>query len=688
MLLDRVTEMVAHMFGHFHIALEEARMRDAYDKFQALHSTEQELEALDAANITFNSKYTLDGFTPDINYSDAGPESPNGQISAPYYYGYFLAVPNAAQLIASSSSNIKIPDQPMIEGRPLLTLEPPSSVAVITYQYAFLEDNDLFFSGESEIEFSDPSEFLAELQALQVIAQAITAPLSADMIHPGENANDDAIALFDQIATVETTTLTGLTSTLLHGADASGLHVNGELIDEIPSLEDVMPAFMATSDAISEGAPNEVSEVDGTNEDDYEWPDPFEGLNSITGTEDAPEFEDGHTVVAGANTLINEVSINSAWLDASVISVMGDVVNLDIISQINLLVDRDTGSLGEELESTTLNAAAMSFSSSTTVPDPSGENSTGTTGASVGSNNFVLPSNWAITRIDGDLINLNQIKQYTFQTDNDIADASFSSSSTYIGLGNNTVVNFTNLAELGYGYDLIMIGGNMISVNWISQCNVLIDNDTMSYTGFTPTSLSGGDNLLFNGAQINGVGLDTYGTMLDSFASAANGLATGAADIGTSVAHDSLFEGIEVLRVLYIEGDFTTLNWIEQTNVLGDSDQVHLALDNFQAATDAEINVTAGSNAVVNLASINEYGVDSTVMVGGDTYDDAMLYQAEFIDTDANPLGVNMPALASEAVAFLAEGMIGPSSEPMDAPIVATAPESTMSPDLMQTMLA
>ena len=448
-----------------------------------------------------------------------------------------------------------------------------------------------------------------------------------------------------------------------------------------------MPAFMAPDDA-EETATDDEDASDSTSEDaaddaaaDYEFPDPFEGLGGSSTDNSLFEVDEGHLVVSGANLVVNEVSITTAWLDASVISVMGDVVNLNVISQVNVLVDHDLGSIGEVVGSVAMNAATFAFTSTAPVPEEGAETSEDT-------GDLGLPVNWAVTRIDGDLFSVNQVSQYTFQTDNDIAEITFNGSNTYIGLGDNTVINLTNLSELGFGYDLIVVGGSMISINWINQINVMIDNDTMTYSGMTPTSMLGGDNLLFNGASITSSGVDAYGEMQDNFASAADSFADGATSINAGLAQDSVFEGIDILRVLYIEGDYTTINWIEQTNVLGDSDQVHLALDDFTAQNGGEVNVITGSNATINLATITDYGVDSNVMVGGEVYDDALLYQAELIDTDADPLGVDMPALASEAVVFLADDMLTPDNGPVDVPIVATAPESTASPDMMQTMLA
>ena len=229
----------------------------------------------------------------------------------------------------------------------------------------------------------------------------------------------------------------------------------------------------------------------------------------------------------------------------------------------------------------------------------------------------------------------------------------------------------------------------MISMNWVSQVNVMLDNDTLSCNGAGAVELNGSDNLLYNGATINTTGVDSYGEMSDHFAAAGNSFAEGGNGLSSAVARDSVFEGTELLRVLYIEGDLTTINWVDQTNVLGDSDQVHLAMENVEEATGVAATVTAGSNATINLASINEYGVDSQVSVGGDVYDDALLYQAELIDTNAAPTGVDLPALTSEAVVFLADSMIGAESDgDPDLPIAATTPENVETPDIMQAMPA
>ena len=691
MLMDKMTEMVAHMIGIFHTTLEDERMRDAYQKFKAQKAEEPDNDPLKADGIEFRAKYELEGFTPGLYYADLGPTTPYNDIASPFYAAAEYPLAKLPAIVSAPPDVVTFYAQAWGEGRVMLTLEPASSVVVITHQFSYLSDNDLLLLGDGETVFIDPAEFLTEQLQFETIAQAIASPLKAEMIQPGDNATQDAIALHDQVVNAQASTLAGVSAKMMHGADAFGLHINGELVDEIPSIEDLFPAFKQDDEDEdtdeTEAATQSGLDTSGDSftlshaSEDHEFPDPFEGLDTYDNT--IPYFEeaDGHNVVMGANTLVNEVVISSAWLDAPVFSVMGDVVNLDVISQINVLVDHDYGSLGEFVASTVMNAASHTVTATTPVP-AAGEDSSGQTG------DLELPSHWIVTRIDGDLLQINQISQYSFVTDNDRAEIVFDSASTYIGMGDNTVINLTDLAELGYGYDLIMIGGSMISVNWIHQMNVMIDNDTMTFSGEGANSFSGGDNLLFNGATINSTGVDSYGDMQGNFASASADLANGGLTIDESVAHDSVFEGSEILRVLYIEGDMISVNWVEQTNVLGDSDQVNLARDEFEASTGATATVTTGSNSAINLATINEYGTDSTIAVQGEVYDDALLYQAELVDTDADPLGVDMPALAGEAVVFLADDMMSPDVGPSDAPIIATSTESTASSDVMQSMLA
>jgi hypothetical protein len=148
--------------------------------------------------------------------------------------------------------------------------------------------------------------------------------------------------------------------------------------------------------------------------------------------------------------------------------------------------------------------------------------------------------------------------------------------------------------------------------------------------------------------------------MDDSYASLADAVMTGATGAIPLSLTDPAFEGIGTLNVLYITGDYMTLNVIDQTNILGDADQVAALMPDDTMASGAEVSVISGSNALVNLATIDTVGMDSDIHVGGDIYSDALLYQANFIDEGAaDPYAAQGPAaLTSEAVLFLADGML------------------------------
>lgn len=668
-MLDKVTEMVAHMIGIFHTTTEEGRMRDSYLKTHALRQTDPHTGPMLSDAGTFKAPHQLEDFTPRIRYDDAPRDLPKMSFDAPFP-GNPISLHWAGMLPAEPAfPNPTAPFMAKEFARPQLTLEPPGAVVTVTVQAAYLSDNDLLRLNDSGTVFADPATLEAQVHGYYAVAKAISAPIGTALPDLGVSTHGHALALYEDVATIEDPAFTGMTVTVLHGAAALGNHEDGKVVEGTTQIDDVMPAYLA-KEAMTE-------DVDAA----PEWiPDPFDGLNTPHAIGDTFTPNEGHALVTGANTMINQTTISFGWLDAPVIAVMGDVIGLNIISQTNMLVEHGQfGGAGTASVSASYNSAVVTLQSSA-PPVVEGEETEAAA-------DLTLPWNWAVTRIDGDLLTVNHVQQYSFLTDHDRADVGFYSASSYITMGENQVINLTDLLEIGFGYDLIIIGGNMITINQITQLNVLIDNDAVTYSGLLPTAFSAGDNLLYNGASISVTGIDSYQAMQGNFESAADGLAAGGTSIGANVARDPVFEGIDILRVLYISGDATTINMVDQTNVLGDSDQVHLALDNFTSAKGAEITVTTGSNALINAATIAQYGVDSQVSVGGEVYSDALLYQAGFLDTDANPLGVSLPALANEAVAFLTDDMVGPDA-PEDAGISPTAIDATSTPDVMQSMLA
>ena len=387
------------------------------------------------------------------------------------------------------------------------------------------------------------------------------------------------------------------------------------------------------------------------------------------------DVDPGHNVVTGATLAVNETVITSKWVDAPVIAVAQDFVDLDIVSQVN--VRAEGGRLPEGAlvsPSKSLNAVSITTDSSIDPDNPQAKGS----GPPALSN---------ITHVKGDLVAVNWVQQHIFASDFDRVEIEFSAAATYLSTGENTLFNVTSLIETGFHYDLILVGGSMISVNAIDQISVLLDSDMVSGSVAAGTEFHARDNLQLNSATIEKTGKDTVTELKDSFKSALEAEATERKDLARDVVEDELFEGIAALRALKVEKDLIKLNVLEQYNYLGDSDQVQLALDDFVMETGAPVTFTTGSNAQLNSAKIKDIGLDSTVMAGGETYSDALIYQAELIDPDAAPTGVNLSALTSEAVAFLADDMIKGAAE-QEQGRTEPAQDDFSTQDIFQTMLA
>ncbi|PHP26810.1 hypothetical protein [Limimaricola cinnabarinus] len=530
--------------------------------------------------------------------------------------------------------------------------------------------------------------------------------------------------------------------------DGSGavLPAQGEAADEEEEAQDEdAPGDQGTS---SEGATTEaaappagmtVIETDGKTAFGKAMTGFTDEDTSLTETAQAP------LVVTGGNQLVNEVAITSNWLDAPVIVVGGDARELTAISQVNATFDRDaapgaetgakTGTKtapeagaapGDQPSSMVMNAASITSSSN---PAPRDADQVGTS-----------PSGFAIARITGDLVQVNGVQQYNFASDTDSLRIDIPSARLQLSAGENELANLAVLNEFGWTFDLIVVGGNMVDATLIRQTNLLVDDDIVeakpdpapapakaplqtSAKGAAPEETAkavtgpgqpmakqavatdpSGDtasapapaepaapgNLSYNEARIHTEGLDVAAKLPKALAEASKSLTEGAEALGREVLGLDLFEGVELLKVLLIEGDFITANWIDQINILGDQDQVEILKAAIAALPEAQIVTEA--NLLANLASISKKGIDSQIMAEGESYSDALLHQAGFVEEYAPAPGTGLTELASEAVAFLADGMIEAAVAELEAGHAASdsglAAMSASQADLMQTMLS
>ncbi|WP_347266721.1 hypothetical protein [Paracoccus sp. (in: a-proteobacteria)] len=624
MLLDRSSEAIAHFIGLFHLDAEAARLRESYDAFRALTEAPPDQADLPHVTVSIRAPYDVPPFEPGLRHVILEPPP---QPLAPGLSTFAAAVDPAPMRFPLPHPHLPGPEP--LDLPPPQTVMPhwqvplPNSMVTVTVQRLELSDNDFLDFGHGT-EFVAPAELTAQLLELVDAAQGLTLGLSA-LMQPGElPATAALLELLAKADGLEADASDGVSVSVLHGAEAMGVVlIDGVAADAMPDIRASLPLALRREE-------DEDDSEDGDN--------PF-------------AVAPGHHVNTGANLVANEAHVGSDWVDAPVIAVMGDVVRLQVISQVNVLLDRDSPALTgpDSLPSRAVNAARIELASSAAP------------GAEAAAVDPVFPRAWQVVRVEGDVISLNWTQSHNFVTDHDRAEIEFSGSNTFIEMGGNTLGNFASLVGLGFHYDLIIIGGSMITMNLIEQVNVLLDSDSIGGTLGPVTGISGGDNYLLNYASIASIGVDTVLALPDNFRAAGESLAGGAGTIPASLAQDPLFAGKTSLSVLYISGDLIEVNAIEQHNYVGDADQVYLALQEFVANAGDEITVTTGSNALVNDARITDAGIDSTVLAGGQIYTDALIHQAGLIDSGAAPSGVALPPLTGEAVAaFLASDMIDP----------------------------
>ncbi len=730
MLLDNTTEIVSHFAGLFHIQTEEARLKDAYAAFRAAREEAAALRELDTVGVKHSATFALEGFTPGFSY--IAPFFPVAGIATlfgapvPFFAGSLI--PASVGVIASVAAGGLASAPPPV---PFGTASPASSIVVVNYQTNTLDDLDTFGKGDISVKELSAKD-TADITKAEKIIEALTPfdPQTLD-ISTGD-AVQIAQDIYQQIQTATEAPIADIAQYIANGTTAEApVIIDGQIADELPKFDDLLPAFLqeddddntaddttidsegkgtvdengnpsteqaeliaeatAFADSLKEdtSAPDAKTEADAPADD---TPPDSAGEEVTFVKSDTPDpvketpnpyaIDEGQTIVTGANQAVNEVALSSNWLDAPLIAVMQDAIEVDAISQINVIVDHDliegeTPVSTDTATSTSLNAARM-------------EETANPFDAVRGEDGF--PTSWYVARIEGDLVSVNWIEQHNYTMDGDSVQVEVSGINSSIITGTNTSINVSQLTEIGFGYDMIIVGGNMVDMSLISQSNIIIDNDIIDLGDAPADVVSASDNLALNIASITQQGIDTHVGLDDTLRDAGEALADAQASaLPFEVNTIDMFDDMVSVRVLYIEGDYVTITSVDQRNVIGDSDHVKTALDDFLDAQDTDISITTGSNAALNLASVARFGVDSQIQVGGDFYSDAMLYQAELIDASADPTGVGISSLANEAVAFLAEGLIDSDASTADDALLidqALQAGGASTGDVLTTVLA
>jgi hypothetical protein len=670
---DKATEAIAHFIGLFEIKVEEIRLRDAYEEFKALQAAQQEPPELPFVPVNVKAPYELNDFNPKIPYQPLAPELVGvapwsyvglrpPELPAPGEVAGFAKPALLPQNWSTDTSFSRAFD---------FQIDPPGSVALFSSQYIWLSDNDVVSIGGHGLALGqriDNSALMADLiEAAQQVSPLsnVRTPGSTDEIVTFIDTASQKLGAFSAEDVGQEGVFASKSSAL------EGTFVNGELVEEAPRLEDYLPA----PDETPGEPPSFSSHASGA----------FAAGEGTLSVKASVELE------AGGNTLINSAVLTNNWLQSHVLAVAGDHVELNAIIQINVWCDSDLSSpalnnwtLVSQNPTQAFNIAMFKHLD----PSPGDAAPAGTGG---------FPQAWAVTEIKGDLLIMNWIEQFTFMTDEDIAILACAGATASIIAGGNTAINNISLAELGFYYDLIFVGGNVYDANIIQQLNILLDNDRLSVAdGFGTSgegSVSTGGNLLWNYAGIvEAGGAMSVKPMPQSYLDALDKLAGGKKSALDDILKDDVFAGMKGLKVLYISGDLINLNYIKQTNILGDSDQVTLAKSALAAHPEANWTISTGSNTLVNHAGIFDVDTGKTIYAGGGAYSDEVLIQAELIKNEPYLAGQNPDTLVNEAVAFLGDDMMAPDPGPQPADHGrsdhASSQLETANADPMHSMLA
>jgi hypothetical protein len=651
-MFDKITEEIAHFIGVFHVSVEDARFREAYQEF-SFNPLPSELEPLPAIIPDFAAPYQLLDYDPGLVYRSPWPEPWHANARPTQFQDT-----HRPDNVDGADPGSTWYDWPKYEaarshGATKFTppeLDPPGSVANYINQIVALSDDDYFSVGGHSLVFSpdaiDNSKLLASAES------AMAASPIDDLERPG--SSDEIITLIKtSILQIETEEVASTDDVQMFKIEETieGVYVNGELVAEAPKLED----YHSFDD-------EEVSEEDA-------------GSNAWMMDDGTVVIKASVELQSGGNTLVNEALLKNFWTGGTVTAIVGDHVELNVIVQTNALWDTDviTSSVGSPANADAnelFNIATFERLDVSKNPDPD----------PVDVDHY--PKFWSITEIKGDLMIVNWLEQFIFMSDNDVGILSSSGVTTSVVSGNNIGVNHVSIYELGFSYDLIIVGGSVYDANIIQQTNVLFDNDVVgAETGFHTTGkseVSSSANLLWNQAHITNVGNpDRFDELPQHYLDAANGLAAGGMDIPDDVRSDDAFAGLQGMSALYISGDLLNLQYIQQTNILGDSDQIALAKDAIAPHLTAEWSISTGSNALVNSAAIADLDSFGKTYVGGDQYSLETLYHAEMISRHPEFGSPHPDALVNEAVLFLDDSML----DATDTAAALYAAEYDVNPD-------
>ncbi|MET3854604.1 hypothetical protein [Rhizobium sp. OAE497] len=647
---EKLSEIIAHFIGLFDTATEEAKMRNAY----AEGSRPTEDSAL-----PHDEEAAAQKFASDLELKDYDPSAPYRSLAYdinfahPRFLGHAFeeSIAKLNELAHRDLTGLHFTPQITVPGEdPLLPIYAgPGSMIAHVSQINILYDDDFLNLSDQQvdprdtsfvtmklIEYEEKAEALSPLQEIHRTDNAEALTKIADSMHDyirsmpeASDQTPDGQPQPTFVSDGDADSPTYLYKSAGDDLSSPSYIVNGVATTTAPVLDDMMP---------DRGIAKPPADLEDSKSDT-----PQEEHGGPGNTLD---------IAAGANVLANIVQITDTSVISSVTAVMGNYHQIDAITQSYIYSDHDDfgGVFNKSQSAATVANNIASFQRS--VYDDGGSQHSASTDDG---HDPTFPTAWRVSVVNGDVSFVNWIEQYHFINDNDTMTITATGTDATVLTGGNSAVNFASMFGIGMQYDLVIVGGNVLDMNVISQISVLYDNDwARGQDGAPGATIQGGNNLIWNLAEIHNVGAnDRFQAMPDYMAATQKAIEERDPSMPEGLAHDANFAGYAGLNVLYITGNLYDVNVIKQVSILGDSDDVtHVISSIAQNNQNATIHVDTGSNAVVNIAQIMDYDtIGHTTYLNGQLYSDAILIQSGLVEHDTTQ--PQQAPLANEAIAFL-----------------------------------
>ncbi|WP_068310081.1 hypothetical protein [Polycladidibacter hongkongensis] len=316
----------------------------------------------------------------------------------------------------------------------------------------------------------------------------------------------------------------------------------------------------------------------------------------------------------GNNETLNTASIVDLGLVKAGVSVLGDYYNSDIIVQTNISCHSNASSEVASIASQLSNEALFSREA--------GEVSPTLFSGGMGHANFI------VDYVMGDVTKLNHLQQYNFIQDNDCISFELSRENTSVSLGDNAQVNAGQIVDHFQAYDMIIVLGDYYDLNFISQSNVLLDNNYVSASGGWQSSTG---NIIENEAHIKSYG---GGQLLKDMPGHIRHMASELSAFSESFSIEtSLIEsGLPYslgsdFNLLVVAGDFYKMNAVTQLNIVSDVDQGALGVSQkMLLGADGSRVINANGNVLKNSAVIVDNDSQSNFQYVDGAYTEEELY--------------------------------------------------------------